>query len=271
MMRAVVIGAGNVASHLALAIDKVAEVCQVVARHDESARALAASIASSRGEGAVAPLATADYAEVVADADYYIISVNDDSVAGVAASLPEVKGIVAHTSGSVPMEVLSRFANHGVFYPLQTFSRDRELSVEGVPFFIEANTPDNVSRLKELAEAIGGRTFDANSDARATLHLAAVFACNYANLMWHISSDILARKGYEFEVFAPLMRETLSKAAASGPANAQTGPAMRGDLAVINKHLAALDGDAKQIYQLLAESIMKRHGVNTQHNEQDTI
>jgi predicted short-subunit dehydrogenase-like oxidoreductase (DUF2520 family) len=269
-LKIVVIGAGNVATHLALALDRVGEVCQIVARHADTAKSLAAKLAENR-DAKNQPDFTTNSQAVIADADFYLISVSDDSVAEVAASLPNVRGIVAHTSGSVPMQVLDRFTSYGVFYPLQTFSRDREISIQGVPFFLEANTPETVDRLRELAEAIGGRTYDADSTARATLHLAAVFACNYANLMWDISSDVLARKGYAFDVFAPLMRETISKAAAVGPFAAQTGPAMRGDIDVINKHLSALDGTPKQIYQLLAETIMQRHGVKPHNNEQDTL
>ncbi len=252
--KCVVIGAGNVATHLALALDSVADVIEVCSRHDETASAIASKLKAAR--------AVTNVADVSSDADFYIIAVCDDAIAQVAEDMPMVNGVVAHTSGSVPMDVLGRFSRYGVFYPLQTFSKNREIDFNDIPFFIEGSDADAHDRLTELAHGLSSRVYDADSAHRGVLHIAAVFACNYANLMWDISAQLLKRADYPFDVFRPLLKETLDKALTKTPFESQTGPAMRGDVDVIARHASQLDEHTATIYKMLAEVIMSRHNIN---------
>lgn len=244
----VCIGSGNVAWSLAPALDAVARVVQVYSPTLAHAQDLASRLNDCQPIDSLAL--------VKPDADFYIISVKDDAVAQVAADLPHVSGIVAHTSGSVPAIALEpASAMTGVFYPLQTFSKADSVDVSQVPFFIEGNTPEAFERLTALARMISRRVYAADSAHRATLHIAAVFACNFANNLWAIASDLLAQDGYSLDVMQPLLEATLAKAMRMHPDLAQTGPAARGDQKVIDAHRAKLDGIDLQIYDTITQSI----------------
>lgn len=252
--RVVVIGSGNVATHLAHALDSAgADICAVASRTSEHARELALSLSNA------APAVVVE--EVPTDAAFYIIAVSDDAIADVAAALPPVQGVVAHTSGTVPIDVLSDVTcrGYGSFYPLQTFSKDRAVDMSAVPFFIEGNTPETAAALRALAERISPTVCAADSRLRGQLHLAAVFASNFSNVLWGVAGDILAKEGLSLEVLRPLLRETLEKAIDRGPDNAQTGPARRRDTATISAHLAKLSDPAlKDIYSSLTNLIISR-------------
>lgn len=249
--RIVIIGAGNVATHLAKALDKVAYVLQVVSAHPDHAAALA-------GELRDCSAATID--TVNPSADFYIVAVNDDSITDVTGALPRVSGIVAHTSGSTPMQaIIADCAGKGVFYPLQTFSKDASLDISAIPFFIEGSDADTTRQLSDLAFLISRNVYAADSNQRATLHIAAVFASNFFNHLLVESANILASDGYPLDVLAPLLRITLDKAMSLGPDKSQTGPAARGDIKVIDSHLARLSGFPREIYRLMSEAIMDRH------------
>lgn len=250
-----VIGAGNVATHLARALSEVASVAQIVSRHEDSARRLASRIPGCEPVWNLSALAP--------DADLYLLAVNDDRVAEVMASTPDFPGIWAHTSGSVPVDV---FAGHksryGVFYPLQTFTRDLDVTLSDVPFFIEGNDSATADKLFALASKVSQRVEMADSSRRALLHVAAVFACNFANLMWHEADEILRKGGLDVTYLMPLLRMTLSKLEKISPRDAMTGPARRGDREVIGGHIAKLSGRPKEIYQLLSESIIELYEQN---------
>ena len=258
--RVVILGAGNVATHLSQALAGVANVCQVWSRSQASAERLAALLPDAQ------PVSSFD--NIVRDADFYIISVPDDAVASVSAALGSVNGIVAHTSGSVPVTAIAQKGG-GVFYPLQTFSRTTPVCVEQVPFFIEGTTAAACMALKSLAASISESVHEADSAHRAVLHLAAVFACNFANHMWAIAQDQLQRGGYDLDVFGPLLHETLRKALANGAFASQTGPAVRGDNAVMQAHEAKLSGDEARLYRLISSMIVDSHHSKTKANEQD--
>lgn len=245
-----IIGAGNVATHLALALASVAEVRQVVSRHMESARRLGARI----GEKCVA---SDNLGDVLPGCDFYIISVNDDAVAGVVDATPDWPGIWAHTSGSVPADVFrGKKSRYGVFYPLQTFTRDVDVNIMEVPFFIEGNDSDTEARLVELAGRISSSVGVADSARRKSLHVAAVFACNFANLMWMEADEILRGEGLDVSCFMPLLSATLGKLREVSPRDAMTGPARRGDTDVIRSHLELLPPEKREIYQLLSQRIL---------------
>lgn len=233
---------------LAPALDAVANVVQVYSPTIDHARSLANRLKDCQ------PIDSLD--NVIKDADYYIISVKDDAVAPVAAALHSVTGIVAHTSGSVPADALLPASDQtGVFYPLQTFSKADTVDVRQVPFFIEGNDTAVFDSLTSLARKISDRVYAADSAHRAVLHIAAVFACNFANNLWAIASDLLAQGGYSLDVMKPLLEATLDKAMRMHPDLAQTGPAVRGDTRVIDSHRSKLSGTDLQIYDLLTQSI----------------
>lgn len=245
-----IIGAGNVATHLALALASVAEVRQVVSRHMDSARRLGGRI----GQRCVA---SDNLGDVLPGCDFYIISVNDDAVAGVVDATPDWPGIWAHTSGSVPADVFrGKKSRYGVFYPLQTFTRDVDVNIMEVPFFIEGNDSDTEARLVELAGRISSSVGVADSARRKSLHVAAVFACNFANLMWMEADEILRGEGLDVSCFMPLLSATLGKLREVSPRDAMTGPARRGDTDVIRSHLELLPPEKREIYQLLSQRIL---------------
>jgi len=247
--RICVIGSGNVATHMAMALDKVANVAQICSRHIENARVLAGKIGG--GVSAVR------LDRLAADADYYIIAANDDAIASIVADTPPYPGIWAHTSGSVPISVFDGIKErYGSFYPLQTFSRNVAVDFSRVPMFIEGSDASVRDELVALARRISSRVDLADSDRRKAFHLAAVFACNFANLMWLDADGLLRRNGLTVNYLMPLLEVTLQKLASASPEEAMTGPARRGDLAVLRGQLAALPTELKETYSLLSQRIL---------------
>lgn len=250
-----IVGTGNVATHLARAFAAAGvKVESIWSRNISHARVLAGTIPGAR------PID--NLGEISVDADVTVIAVPDSAISAVVGALPPLRGVLAHTSGTVPIDVLpAQVAGEGtgVFYPLQTFSRDKELDVSQVPFFIEATAPYALSSLKSLASLISGHVYEADSSKRATLHLAAVFACNFSNALWDIAADVLVRDGYPLHVFSPLLHETLDKALLIGPHAAQTGPAVRHDTNVISSQLSRLSGLPHDIYDIITRQIIQSH------------
>lgn len=248
-LRICLIGAGNVATHLAPALAGVADLVQIVSRGGASARRLADGIpgcAAAEGTEGLVP-----------DADLYLIATADDAIAGIVSSTPDFHGIWAHTSGSVPVEV---FAGHksryGSFYPLQTFSRDVPVDMRQVPFFIEGNTPQVTEMLAGLAGRISDSVTLADSALRHDLHVAAVFACNFVNQLWADADALLRHRGLNIGYLSPLIAATAAKIVDASPADAMTGPARRGDLNVIENHLASLPHELAGTYRLLSQRIL---------------
>lgn len=247
--KVVIIGAGNVATHLSKAIKNAGvEILQIVSRTEESARKL--------GTLLNVPF-TCIPTEINTEADLYIVSVKDDAIATALSTFTLPKdALVVHTAGSVPMDILKEFSsNIGILYPLQTFSKAKEVNFKEIPVYIEANNIDNTSRLLQFAKRFSDRAKEVNSTTRAQVHLAAVFACNFTNNLYAIASDILEKAGLGFEDMLPLISETTEKIKVLHPRKAQTGPAIRRDSKVIEKQLNALEGREKQIYKLITESI----------------
>lgn len=248
--RVCVIGAGNVASHLAPALSAVADVVQICARSVESASRIASEIPGCQPIDSPMSL--------VPDADFYIIMANDDAIEKIAAESPDFPGIWAHTSGSVPMEVFKgRKSRFGVFYPLQTFSKGVDVEVSKVPMFVEGSSADVAGSLKNLAEMVSARVELADSNRRKALHVAAVFACNFVNFMWEQADDLLREENLDISFLMPLLEVTLGKIGMIPPREGMTGPARRGDLEVIAKHLRSLSGGKRRIYASLTEEILR--------------
>jgi predicted short-subunit dehydrogenase-like oxidoreductase (DUF2520 family) len=198
--------------------------------------------------------------EEVASADIYLIAVSDRAVADVAASLnvPD-SAIVVHTAGSVPMDAIAkRKGGRGIIYPLQSFTSGREVNLYDVPLFVEADSEATRQRLMNVASIISSRVEYADSERRRVIHLAGVLVNSFVNHLYVAGSDVLATKDLDFDILKPLIAETAAKAiATSDPASVQTGPAVRGDVAVTERHVAMLADDKRkqQIYKLITESI----------------
>ena len=188
------------------------------------------------------------------DADLYIIAISDKAIVSVSEELKNVNGLVVHTAGSVPMDVLLQ-ERRGVFYPLQTISKRRQLPAEKVPFYIEANHKEDLELLRLLADSMGCKSEQMDSERRKYLHLAAVFCCNFVNRLYGITADLLEEHNIPFTAMLPLIKETADKVEKLTPHEAQTGPAVRWDEEVMANQMALLDDEQRQLYQLLSKSI----------------
>ncbi len=201
------------------------------------------------------------------EAEITLISVKDYAIPEVCSKLSQIKGIIAHTSGSTPMQVLQSALPKaekrcGVFYPLQTFSKDVDLNYREIPIFIEGSDKAAEDALSRLASIIFDSIHHADSESRKVLHIASVLACNFANHLWGMSSEILRDNGIPNELIEPLVKETLRKAMqTANPYTVQTGPAIRGDQKIISSHLSYLEKypQIKTIYSTLTDSIQRCH------------
>lgn len=256
----VMIGAGNVAASMARALARSHSIVQVYSRHMANARQLAEAV----GCGA----ATDSLASIDPDADTYVMAVRDDAIAQVAAAVPDRPGALwLHTSGTKPLAVLSAsHAKCGVLYPMQSFSREMPVDFAEVPVFVEGSSPEAEAEVMQLAHTISGHVEAADSQRRARLHVAAVMACNFANHLWTLTADTLAEAGIDFKMMLPLIRSTVAKLDTMSPAQSQTGPAVRGDMEVIDRHRRMLGGRTRQIYDLMTESIIE-HSAKEQDKE----
>lgn len=250
-MNVVFIGAGRLATHLAIELSKRSlNILQIYSRTENSARELAKKVNAK---------ATSDINEVVPNADIYIFSVKDSALPELLAQMPTNKGLWVHTAGSIPLDIFKDYNNRcGVFYPFQTFSKDRDLDFSTIPLFLEASNEDDLKLLFDIAQQISNKVYSLSSKKRQYVHLTGVFACNFVNHMYAISQDILAGEGIPFETVLPLIDETAAKMHDLSPKNAQTGPAIRYDENVINKHIELIkDVDLKEIYTLISKNIYK--------------
>lgn len=256
-LRTVIIGSGNVATAVAPALE-LAGAVTVVAVYSPT-YAHAAELAGKLNNAVAVDKAC----DMPADADLYIVAVKDDAVAKVAAELPRNNAVWLHTSGGVPAETLSPLTdNYGVFYPLQTFSKGVDVNLAEVPVFVEGSNDMTLSVAERLGRAISPKVHHADGDTRCKMHAAAVFACNFTNHLWAIADDILRREaGVDLSVLHPLLKETLRKAMLGRPSDGQTGPAVRGDRGVMDKHAGLLADDEARLYRELSEHIMDYYGV----------
>lgn len=255
-LRIVIIGSGNVATHLARGLHASgASIVQIISPTPGHADRLAREFDEADAADSLS--------DIVTDADLYLIAAKDDSIAGIARSLPRLNGLVAHTSGSVPLDALASVSDStAVLYPLQTFTREAEVRLSEVPFFTEASDSSTLAVIDRIAMRISDQVYHADSEKRKILHLAGVFSCNFVNYLWDCTSEILAAGGYKFDVVAPLVKATLEKAIALGPHNSQTGPAMRCDKDIINRQIEGLDHDKQTIYRQLTLAIIKSHNLD---------
>ena len=251
--RIALVGAGNVATHLGIALQQAGwQIAQVYSRTEASASKLANRLQ--------VPFVTS-IAEVCTDADVYIVAVKDDALKSLIPELVKGRnGMFVHTAGSVPMKVWKDHTPcHGVLYPMQTFSKQKPVDFSKVSFFLEGDGEETLVQLRELASSLSVLVCDATSEQRMALHMAAVFACNFTNHMYALSAHLLEKNGLPFEAMLPLIDETARKVHDLAPKAAQTGPAIRKDMNVMNKHLDMLSGEPglKELYEKISKSIQE--------------
>ena len=250
--KVILIGAGNVATHLGKALLKNGfHVAQVYSRTEESASVLASALSASY---------TTSLVDVEKDADLYIVALKDIVLQDLIPQI--IKGredaLFVHTAGSMSINVWKGYAKrYGVLYPMQTFSKLREVDFSEIPFFIEASDQEGVDYLRNIAAKLSQRVYEATSEQRKYLHVAAVFACNFTNHMYALCDHLLTGKGIPFEVMLPLIDETARKVHELNPKQAQTGPAIRYDENVIQSHLDMLKDEPvmQDIYERISKSI----------------
>ena len=253
-MKIVFIGAGNLATRVSLEmIRKGFDITQIYSKTTESAK----SLCDKLNDISPGTDFTTDISEVITDADLYIFSVKDAVLEDILKQMPANNGIWVHTAGSIPMDIFKPYAtNYGVFYPLQTFSKTREVNFSIIPVFIEGVNDNTASMLEYAARLISKDVRYADSSQRRQLHLAAVFACNFTNHLYAIAAKLIEEKDLPFDAIRPLIAETAAKIEEIEPYKAQTGPAIRYDENVINKHLSLIEQDRfKEIYSLMSKSI----------------
>jgi len=248
------IGAGNVSSHLLPAFNNAGHrIVQVISRSALSAQRLAEPFGADFSN---------EITKLDSSADILFLTVPDRVLPELIDEVSWFRGIVVHVSGSMPLSSFRYTKSHyGVFYPLQTFSRDRNLDFKTIPVFIEGSNQSVTDALSGLGQQISDKVYVLDSENRAFLHLAAVFANNFTNYLLTSASDILLRSGIERNVLDSLIRETLEKAIDPNQKDTQTGPAVRGDLVTIKKHLNLLSfsDELMEIYQSLSASIQKKY------------
>lgn len=248
----VIIGSGRIAWHLGKRLkSKGLPIAQVLSRTAEHAQPLATALGAEWSD---------DWAQLRPDADWLLLAVRDDAIGEVAAALaPHAPAALAtHTSGATPSTVLApHFGRYGVFYPLQSFSMERVPVWSKIPFCVDASDEDGLLFLKKTAKIIGNLVYRVNDAQRAQLHVAAVFANNFANHCFAIAEKLLDEQDLPFEMLHPLMEETLAKALQDSPERMQTGPAVRGDEDTMRRHLDLLEKHPawQALYARLSESI----------------
>lgn len=250
MIRITLIGSGNVAQHLIKAFTKSEEIeiGQVFSRKKKSLLHL---IDSDK--------IVTDFSDLK-DADLYVISITDDAISEVSSQLPFQNQLVVHTSGTSSIAILNSKNRRGVFYPLQTFSKNKTVDFSVIPICLEAENERDYNVLETVAKSISNAVFSISSEQRKALHVSAVFVNNFTNHLYQIGQEICKEHQMSFEILKPLIQETADKIKTLNPIDAQTGPAKRNDYGTIEAHLNYLTNEnQKNIYKILTQSI--------QHND----
>jgi predicted short-subunit dehydrogenase-like oxidoreductase (DUF2520 family) len=250
-MNIILIGAGNVATRLGLALkEKGFSITQVYSRTAAAAETLGRLLQTAH---------THRLEDVMTTADVYFFAVTDSALPLILKDFPPNEGLWVHTAGSIPMDVFNGSAARrtGVFYPLQTFGKHREIVFEHIPIFLENSHPEDKQILEHIAHSLSDTVIHLSSEKRKHLHLAAVFACNFTNHLYNIASQILDEQGIDWRILLPLINETVAKLRTLSPQEAQTGPAARGDAPVLETHLKMLenDPDKQTLYRIITQSI----------------
>jgi predicted short-subunit dehydrogenase-like oxidoreductase (DUF2520 family) len=250
MKNIILLGSGNVATHLGIALkNSNYTIVQVFSKSIKNAKLLAKKLDTHF---------TNDLTKLK-PADLIIVSINDDAILSVLSQIKNTA--IVHTSGSIGLNVFKeQFSNYGVFYPLQTFNQEVDINITEIPFCIEGNSLEFENQLIEIAKALSNNVVKMNSQQRKQLHIAAVFACNFSNHMFNIASDLLDEKNIDFKILLPLIKETIVNLDKHKPKELQTGPAKRKDTLVIEEHIGIIkEKEIKELYQKITTNIIKYH------------
>lgn len=251
--RIVIIGAGNMATSLAMALKKSGNAPAAV---------WSRTVASAKQLGTLVGCLYTNELSELPPADVVIISVVDSALREMASAAARLfpNALILHTAGSIPMNALHEAgaARYGVFYPMQTMSKQNIVPFDNVTIFIESHNEADREYLHSLASSLSGKVVYATSEQRFSLHVAAVFSCNFPNALYTMACEILERSGLPFDSMLPLIDEAAKKVHRMPPLAAQTGPAKRGDHNVMNSHKAVLDDELSSVYSMMSEYIMKR-------------
>ncbi|QSE98423.1 Rossmann-like and DUF2520 domain-containing protein [Fulvivirga lutea] len=258
--RIAMIGSGNVAWHLAPALENAGHIIvEVFSRSKKNASALVDRLYQAEIKEDL------DFSD--STAELFIIAVTDDCISEVAQelALPE-NAIVVHTSGAQSLGELGYTATEaiGVFYPLQTFSKSKKVKFEEIPICIEAEDKDTERVLLTIAKSISNNVQLVSTVDRKALHVAAVFACNFTNHCLTLSEQILNSKKLDFDILKPLIIETINKGLELGPSNAQTGPAKRHDFQTLDHHMEFLSENEElaELYRLFSQNIVDNYPID---------
>jgi len=252
--RITIIGAGNLATHLAVELQRAGYIIhQVYSRTMKSAEELASQL-NAEPVNSTSKISQAS--------DIYIVAIKDSAVREVLSKIDFQNKTLIHCSGSLPLSVLTNYSSStGVLYPLQTFSKNREVDFQKIPVFVEANNPETEKVVFEMAQSISDKVSKLDSAKRKSLHISAVFACNFVNHFYTLAADFLETSAIPFDVLRPLILETAQKVQEMNPEAAQTGPAVRFDENIINDHLLLLNDfpEHQELYKSISKSIFERH------------
>jgi predicted short-subunit dehydrogenase-like oxidoreductase (DUF2520 family) len=247
---AVLIGAGNLGWHLGHILhEKGINVLQVLSRSEASCKELAAALHAGY---------STRMDQITRKADIIIIAVPDSQIAKVISRIDFGDNLVVHTAGSIPMKIFKdKAVNYGVLYPLMTFTRNKPVDFSVIPLLIEANAGENTEKLLVFAKNLSKDVRPVSSELRKTIHLAAVFACNFPNHMFALAEYLLSHKGISFDILKPMIRETTDKLNMMSPLSTQTGPAIRNDETTMEHHLKLLADDVEiaELYRQISKSI----------------
>jgi predicted short-subunit dehydrogenase-like oxidoreductase (DUF2520 family) len=247
-----ILGAGNVATHFGKSIKNAGiKVSQIYNRSEEAGIELAGKLGCNY---------ISDLKKINETADIILFAISDSAIVPILKSRSWENKFLVHTSGSIPSEIFYNYTNKfGAIYPLQTFSKEKEIDFSAIPLFIIGNTPDNSAVLKSFSDKLSKSVSETDSDKKAILHLAAVFANNFSNHMFSIADELLKKNDLSFELLFPLIEETALKALKMKPRKAQTGPAIRNNIEVLKKQteMLATEPEWQKIYTFVSESIQK--------------
>lgn len=248
------IGAGNVGHNFGLAFRQAGYLIQeIYSRTQHSAMLLSQALNCDY---------TTDLSRLNSKTDLLILAVNDDALPSVLEQIPLKDKPIIHTSGSTSIEVFNKlgFKDFGIFYPVQSFSKNETESLHSIPICVEGNSQSMEDLLLSLARSVSTKVYSMDSEKRKALHVAAVFANNFTNHLFHIADDLLHQNHISFEVIRPLLEKTSNKIKTEKPLNAQTGPAVRNDRKVIESHLTYLEDqkDYQEIYRIMTDNIYQK-------------
>jgi len=251
MIKIILLGAGNVGHHLSKAFNKSTEIDLVQWYSRDNSKVSYNDI----------DIEIINDLSKIKSADIYIISISDSYVGEISKKLNVSEKLVVHTSGSLDLSIIDSKNRRGVFYPLQTLSKNKEIELAKVPICIESENNKDLVLLETISKYIGCKTYKIDYNERKILHLAAIFSNNFVNHMFTIAKEILDDKNLDFNILKPLINETVDKIHKLDPENVQTGPAIRNNSEIILNHIKTLKkDDHKKLYELMTKLIKDKYG-----------